>query len=362
MSFPKAYEGSEPYIFVSYAHGDSQQVLPIISALQDRGFRIWYDAGIELGTEWPEYIAQHLNDCSCFVAFMSRHAAESHNCRREINFAIKLRKEPLVIYLDEAELSLGMQMQLDSLQALYRTRHNDDNSFLTELCRSRLLSPCREETSQQTPVQPTRQYSMDDLYQIWMQSVRMSRLNPRGAVKHIQAAVEAGYAPAEGTLGSFYYRGSGVPQDYAEAVKWFRKAAEKGYRHAQENLGECYARGEGVEQNYTEAKKWLEKAAQGGSETAKELLPTFDSDPKILFRLGEEARERNEMTTAVGYYAKAAELGYADAQCMLGKCYRFGEGNLPKDEEEAVKWFRKAAENGSDYARAMLVWLGRNLE
>ena len=51
------YEGSEPYIFVSYAHKDAAMVMPLITGLQDRGFRVWFDAGIEAGTEWPEYIA-----------------------------------------------------------------------------------------------------------------------------------------------------------------------------------------------------------------------------------------------------------------------------------------------------------------
>ena len=30
--------------------------------MADYGFRIWYDEGIEAGTEWPEYIAEHLEN------------------------------------------------------------------------------------------------------------------------------------------------------------------------------------------------------------------------------------------------------------------------------------------------------------
>ena len=43
----KAYEGNEKYIFFSYAHRDSATVLPMIEYMQEKGFRIWYDAGIE---------------------------------------------------------------------------------------------------------------------------------------------------------------------------------------------------------------------------------------------------------------------------------------------------------------------------
>ena len=145
MDNPIAYEGKEPYIFVSYAHLDSEIVIPIISALQAKGFRVWYDSGIEPGTEWPEYIAEHLNDCTCFVAFMSNNAAASHNCRREINFAIELRKEPLVVYLEEdVKKTLGMRMQLHTVQAMYFTRHKSMASFVQEIARSQMLAPCRK--------------------------------------------------------------------------------------------------------------------------------------------------------------------------------------------------------------------------
>ena len=53
-----AYQGHEPYIFISYSHSDSDAALKIIKALSEAGFRVWYDNGIEAGTEWPEYIAE----------------------------------------------------------------------------------------------------------------------------------------------------------------------------------------------------------------------------------------------------------------------------------------------------------------
>ena len=52
----RPYEGTLPYLFVSYAHKNDAAVLEIISTLQSRGFRVWYDEGIEAGSEWPESI------------------------------------------------------------------------------------------------------------------------------------------------------------------------------------------------------------------------------------------------------------------------------------------------------------------
>ena len=48
---------------------------------------------------------------------------------------------------------------------------------------------------------------------------------------------------------------------------------------------------------------------------------------------------------AVKWFRKAAEQGHAGAQANLGFMYDRGWG-VPEDDREAVKWFRKAAEQG----------------
>ena len=53
---------------------------------------------------------------------------------------------------------------------------------------------------------------------------------------------------------------------------------------------------------------------------------------------------------AVKWYRKAAEQGYAAAQFNLGNMYANGKG-IPEDDKEAVKWYRKAAEQGDAAAQ-----------
>ena len=48
---------------------------------------------------------------------------------------------------------------------------------------------------------------------------------------------------------------------------------------------------------------------------------------------------------AVKWYRKAADQGDADAQYNLGVMYASGEG-VPENDAEAVKWYRKAADQG----------------
>ena len=56
---------------------------------------------------------------------------------------------------------------------------------------------------------------------------------------------------------------------------------------------------------------------------------------------------------AAKWYRKAADQGDADAQFLLGNIYYDGEGVL-KDYKEAVRWYRKAAEQGDPNAQDSL--------
>ena len=160
------------------------------------------------------------------------------------------------------------------------------------------------------------------------------------AVKCFCKAAEQGFAPAQDSLGSAYYYGKGVTQDYNEAVKWYRKAAEQGDARAQNSLGYAYASGNGVAQNSSEAMEWWRKAAEQGNALAQHNLGR-------TYYLGEFVAQ--DYDEAVKWYRKAAEQGYAQAQHNLGCAYDFGKG-VTLDSSEAVKWYRKAAEQG--YAQA----------
>ena len=56
---------------------------------------------------------------------------------------------------------------------------------------------------------------------------------------------------------------------------------------------------------------------------------------------------------AARWFRKAAELGLAEAQNNLGTLYFKGEG-VAKDRSEALKWYRKAAAQGCAAAKDML--------
>ena len=299
MAHINPYEGNQPYIFISYAHLDTARVLPTISALQDRGFRIWYDAGIEAGTEWPEVIAEHLCQCDAFLAFVSDNSLQSQNCRREINFAIELQKKQLVIYLEDVHPSPGMRMQLGTMQAIFRNRHRTQSSFLDELCRSRVLSACLKRDEDD----PESDYCKG--------VISMEENDYDTAAAYFRKAADAGYPDAQYELGRCYATGKGVPADTMEAMKWYRKAADQKYGLAISEIALCYEQGIGVSRDLREAFEW---------------------------------------------YRKGAELGDANCQLYLGGCYETGVGTS-KDTQKAMKWYTKAIANGNHIAEMHLASL-----
>ena len=131
---------------------------------------------------------------------------------------------------------------------------------------------------------------------------------------------DTGDALAMFNIGSKYYSGDGVDQDYAKAMEWYLKAAEVGSVLAIYNIGVMYRDGEGVPKDYDMAMNW---------------------------------------------FRKAADLGYADAMNNIGAMYANGQG-VEKNADEAMKWYRKAADAGSVTAKKnirktwsnRLLWLG----
>ena len=123
----KAYKGEEPYIFISYAHKDSDFVFPEIERLTADGFKIWYDEGIEPSEEWSEEIGKAIVNCGVFLIFVSPRSAESVNCRNEVNLALNNNKKFLAVHIEETELPVGLQLRMGDLQAILQYNLSSNN-------------------------------------------------------------------------------------------------------------------------------------------------------------------------------------------------------------------------------------------
>jgi TPR repeat protein len=81
------------------------------------------------------------------------------------------------------------------------------------------------------------------------------------------------------------------------------------------------------------------------------------SEPVAAYDLGLMAEQgwvvKNDAVEAVRWYRKAADQGYLPAQVRLASMYAEGLG-VVKDEDEAAGWFLKAADQGNSMAQANL--------
>ncbi len=117
----QAYTGTDPYVFVSYAHKDSSFVYPEITYLKDQGFNIWYDEGIEPGSVWREEIAHALTECQVFLFFVTPESTRSSHCLKEVNFALGRDRQVLCVHLQPTHLPDALDLSLSDIQAIIRS-------------------------------------------------------------------------------------------------------------------------------------------------------------------------------------------------------------------------------------------------
>ena len=117
--FP-AYDGDDPYIFVSYAHEDVTEVYSDLQWLRDQGVNIWYDEGISPGVGWREELDRAIGKSKLMVFFVSPESVHSLHCRREVNDALNLDLDCLVVYLQETDLPDGLRLSLSGSQPIQK--------------------------------------------------------------------------------------------------------------------------------------------------------------------------------------------------------------------------------------------------
>lgn len=132
-------------------------------------------------------------------------------------------------------------------------------------------------------------------------------------------------------IGCCYFNGEATNVDYQKAIYWFEKAARKGDISSQFYLIDCYLDGIGTNVDYDKAKYWL---------THGEIdIHTFEIE-KLIKLLSHLTFNSNSFQL----FEYAAQQGFIEAQLKLGAYYY----------EEAIYWYKKAAEQGNDEAKNVL--------
>ena len=127
------YTGNAPFIFISYHPDDEEIIEPILQLMQFRGLRFWFSAGIAPGTERDEVIAEHIEACDYFIAFVSERYLQTLDTTDELNYSRDLNKDQLLIYLSPAELPIGMRMRMTRMQSLNRYELSSDQDLYEQI-------------------------------------------------------------------------------------------------------------------------------------------------------------------------------------------------------------------------------------
>lgn len=136
MSLP-SYEGTEPYIFVSYSHADTPKVRDILKRVDEERFRFWYDDTMEIGEDFRRELRQKIENCHAFLLFISSASMHSKYCGMEIITAYKHDKRIFPVYLDDStEIPDALKMILENLQHVKGASIEKDARYIDKLISS----------------------------------------------------------------------------------------------------------------------------------------------------------------------------------------------------------------------------------
>ena len=110
----EAYMGEEPYLFVSYSHKDTAKVYPILDALYDRKYRLWYDESCETGNDFRDELRERIENSEAVILFVSKSSMLSPFCGMEIIVARENGKRLYPVYLDNTEIPPAFQILLSN--------------------------------------------------------------------------------------------------------------------------------------------------------------------------------------------------------------------------------------------------------
>ncbi len=171
------------------------------------------------------------------------------------------------------------------------------------------------------------------------------------ALKDLEKKAFDGVPEAQHDLAALYTAGQGVKQDYLRAATWFREAANANIANAAYNLGVLFHQGLGVKQDMAHALDWYRRAALLGHPEAQYNLG-------IAYIEGSGARYNPNLAAA--FFQQSALNGIVEGAYNLGLILEnglLGQAHL----ENAMLWYRAAADKGSNEAQLALSALADKL-
>lgn len=190
---------------------------------------------------------------------------------------------------------------------------------------------------------------------VWPVDIRGSENEYEALLDSCITAARGGNTQAAVNLGSLYYYGIGVEQNFSKAHKWWESAAEENHVKAIKRLGDLAAYGHGVQKDEEAAIAFYEKAIENGSVDAMVALG-------YIYRFNEDfSVNHNLINKTINLFSAAADEGDPRAQVALGRLYQsppmIGGVSIEKDIDVAIQLYRLAADQGNTRGIFMLGYI-----
>lgn len=163
------------------------------------------------------------------------------------------------------------------------------------------------------------------------------------AMEYHEIAANKGFADAMCNMG-IYNEEKG---DYNTGFKWQSKAAENGCERAHFIIGNYYLHGWNGELDYDKA--------------LEEYMKVENKDGDVMNQIGYTYEQKGNYSEAVKWYRRGAENGCSASKNQLGACYVNALG-VNKDIDLAKKLFWEAYSEGIENAKGWLESLGETVD
>jgi len=318
-------------VFISYSHKDREDCIQIAALLEKaEGFQVWFDRGLVPGEVYRKRIAEVITGSEYFMVLISSASAASEWVLDEVEYAKKLHKKIIPVWLEDVVLPGDVDMILQRYHSLFWHLRASDAQFEESLMAVLGLNADMHEELPHTGLR--NEYSEKDN----LRMAELLELEKRGAYAEC-------YSPENACmLGIAYLYGGPCAPDRQKAQHYFRVA-----EYNSNADGRVFQLEMMVDAKREET--WDEPDAEFSRPIIDELhaLAEKGSVPAMMYlanmywygRMGLEV----DIAKSAALYERCARMGNARAQYMMASNYYFGDG-VQKDIELAKMYANLAVE------------------
>lgn len=321
IAHPKARgyrSGAMADIFLSYADPDLKTIRPLIRALEQEGWSVFWDREIPLGKTWRQVLDEELSAARCVVVVWTKTSVDRRWVIEEAEEG-QSRGILIPVFMDRVAPPRGFR-EVQGAQLFDWKGKSDHNEFvrLRGACRDVIGEPGQPPPEASKPTKPRRRSASRFKWMatalvlalaaggswFWYQTNKQQAESASTSVKEpvrevdplitalqYKKACDRGSAQDCSRLGDLYLSGRGVGTDRLRAAALYQQACDGNIPTACVSLGALYQEGRAVAKDEERAALLYRQGCDAGLEAGCERLELLKK-PRL-----ERAKEATSTTT-----------------------------------------------------------------